>query len=131
MGKGILGLMVRVLYRLYNTLFDYSPYFLPFLVFAFKFAEWYSQTAAVTQTKPIPSPPPPPSIGQRGDFTLPLDKTICPICGDARTNPAALSCSGFVFCYPCIHSYVEEHSRCPITSLPSRLLDIRRIYESA
>ena len=129
-GKGLLGWMIRVLYRVYNFTFDYSPHFLPFLIFAFKFAEWwYSDNGAGGQTKPVPPPPRPPKVSEHG-ISLPSDKTLCPICVDTRVNPAALSCSGFVFCYKCIHEYITEHSRCPVTLLPASLEQIRKVYES-
>ena len=129
-GKGIIGLFVRVIYRLYNGIFDYSPYFLPFLIFAFKFAEWWYSENGTTQSTPIPPPPHPAEPSERG-VSLPLDKKSCPLCVDTRTNPAALSCSGFVFCYPCIHNYVQENSRCPVTLLPATVEQIRKIYESS
>jgi len=33
-----------------------------------------------------------------------------------------------VFCYPCIHAYVEAHGRCPVTLMPAELDDIRKLY---
>lgn len=75
-------------------------------------------------------PPPRPAEPSQRGIALPLDKKLCPICEDNRTNPAALSCSGFVFCYPCIHNYVTENSCCPITMLPANLEQIRKIFES-
>ena len=128
-GKGIFGFLVRLLYRLYNTMFDYSPYLLPFLIFAFKFAEWWYSENAGNQSKPIPAPPQPPRISERG-VSLPLDKRACPLCLDTRTNAAVLSSSGFVFCYPCIHTHVTENANCPVTLLPARIEQIRKIYES-
>lgn len=42
----------------------------------------------------------------------------CPLCGAMPiNNPAALP-SGYVFCYTCAFNFVEEHGKCPITSLP-------------
>jgi len=128
-GKGILGFLIRILYRVYNFTLDYSPHLLPFLIFAFKFAEWWYSESGNGQTKPIPQPPKPPNVSENG-ISLPSDKTLCPICVDKRVNPAALSCSGFVFCYKCIHEHIIEYSRCPVTLLPASVEQIRKIYES-
>lgn len=39
----------------------------------------------------------------------------CPLCGATpMNNPSALP-SGYVFCYTCAFSYLEENKRCPIT----------------
>lgn len=58
---------------------------------------------------------------------LPASPADCPICRRTRTNPATLP-SGYVFCYPCIHAYVETHVRCPVTLIPAELDDIRKLY---
>ena len=55
--------------------------------------------------------------------------TTCALCGNQRTNPAVIP-SGYLFCYPCIYSYVSVHGKCPLTFGETELASIRRIYMS-
>lgn len=73
-----------------------------------------------------PPPPYPPKILPEASQLL-VDPRLCPLCGEVRDNPA-LSTSGYCFCFKCIHRYVEQHHRCPVTGTPCGLLDIRKIY---
>ena len=124
------GLILQLAYRFYNFVFDYAPYIVPLLILAFKVAQWwYSESGNAGPAKQVPPPPQPPDV-TNGEISLPANRRICPICEDVRSNAAVLSSSGFVFCYPCIHSYVSEQARCPVTSLPSSVDQIRKIYES-
>ena len=60
-GRGLIGLVARTVYRMYNFFFDYSPYLLPVLIIAFKLAEWwYSMDNGTSSAKPVPPPPQPP-----------------------------------------------------------------------
>ncbi|EPY50885.1 ubiquitin-protein ligase E3 [Schizosaccharomyces cryophilus OY26] len=44
-------------------------------------------------------------------------KNICKICGHSIKNPAVLS-TGFVFCYPCIQSWLKDNPFiCPVSKL--------------
>ncbi|WBW72856.1 peroxisomal ubiquitin-protein ligase E3 Pex12 [Schizosaccharomyces osmophilus] len=46
-----------------------------------------------------------------------LTKNICRICGHTIKNPAVLT-TGFVFCYPCIQSWLKDNPFiCPVTKL--------------
>jgi hypothetical protein len=65
---------------------------------------------------------------------LPLDPKKCPLCRLKRTNPCQLVVSGYVFCYPCIYSFLERERKCPVTGtsisaegLLSRYL--RKLYD--
>ena len=53
----------------------------------------------------------------------------CPICGKHPQNPAFIRASGYVFCYSCIHSYVENERMCPITKIPIDSDSIQIIYD--
>ena len=57
-----------------------------------------------------------------------VDRALCLLCGRLRTNPAALSVSGVVACYPCLHAHIVTQGRCPVTRLPCVLADIRKLY---
>ena len=46
-----------------------------------------------------------------------MDKTKCPLCRSKRTNPCLLTVSGYVFCYPCIFSYLDKERKCPVTEV--------------
>jgi peroxin-12 len=39
----------------------------------------------------------------------------CPICGTAPINNPTAFPTGYVCCYTCSFSYVEQHTRCPVT----------------
>lgn len=109
---------------------DFSKYLLPLAVFFFKFLEWWyadSNKGAVTTQEPLPPPPEPPKVIV-GGVTLPEDRTLCPICNKPRVNPTMLP-SGFVFCYTCIHPYVQEHGCCPITRMPTQIERLRRVFD--
>lgn len=92
--------------------------------------EWWYANEEKLQNKQgstaIPCPPPTPKI-RASHIMLPTDTKLCPLCNEEKTNPACTT-SGFVFCYPCIVGYVRENMRCPITELPTREEDIRRLF---
>ncbi|KAM9955833.1 hypothetical protein ACTFIW_002038 [Dictyostelium discoideum] len=112
-----------------DSILDYSKYILPLSVFIFKSLEWwYSENRISAPTLPIPTPPTP-SKRAPGGLEIPRDKRSCPLCLKERTNPTICG-SGFVFCYPCIFGYVNEHSKCPITFLPTNTEQLRKIYET-
>eukprot|EP00252_Welwitschia_mirabilis_P020611 TRINITY_DN5085_c0_g1_i1.p1 TRINITY_DN5085_c0_g1~~TRINITY_DN5085_c0_g1_i1.p1 ORF type:complete len:272 (+),score=34.72 TRINITY_DN5085_c0_g1_i1:392-1207(+) len=115
---------------LYTTL-DYAQNGLIAAVFLFKMMEWWYQSAEERITSPAvyppPPPPPQPKVAETG-IPLPRDRTVCPLCSQKRTNPAAISVSGFVFCYPCIYKYVSQYKRCPITLMPANVDNIRKLF---
>jgi len=78
----------------------------------------------------LPIPPAPPLFNAVTDgCSIPSDNLKCPICRQERKNPAALT-PGFVYCYVCITKHVNEHKRCPITHIPVKKDEIRRIFEN-
>lgn len=114
---------------------------LPTSIFALKFLEWWhasdfarqlSRKAAENMDLPPPVLPSAPSTRKQENepiqnnpdppiaassllpiltVPLPADSALCPICSTPVTNPTA-SPSGFVYCYTCIHRWVEgEHER--------------------
>ena len=44
----------------------------------------------------------------KGGLSLPSNRKDCPLCLRERTNPAMAAASGFVFCYPCIFTYIQK-----------------------
>ena len=93
--------------------------------------EWWYTTAeeALGSNAPLPIPPPPPAFSTiHGEYKLPKDTTICPLCLNKRMNPCLISNSGYVFCYPCIFKYVEANGACPITGIAVDISKLRRIF---
>mmetsp|Transcript_6951 Transcript_6951/g.25988 ORF Transcript_6951/g.25988 Transcript_6951/m.25988 type:complete len:373 (+) Transcript_6951:1-1119(+) len=117
--------------RLMYKVSDYSRALLLFLVFLFKFFEWYyasEHLRAPHKNVFIPdAPPKPPRCNNPA--RLPANNNLCPICKQERTNPTLLTKSGFVFCYKCIHRYLQEENACPVTALPATQKHLRRLFE--
>jgi len=129
-GEGFISKILRLFVHSSHIIFDYFKYLLPFSIFFFKFLEWwYAENRVPSQTLPIP-PPPKALPKAKNGLELPDDKNLCPICQHPRTNLALLVSSGYVFCYPCIHNFVEKNKCCPVTRTPSTIEQIRRIYEA-
>ncbi|KAF2069560.1 hypothetical protein CYY_009116 [Polysphondylium violaceum] len=115
--------------KVLDSILDCSKYILPGSIFLFKSLEWwYSENRISAPSLPIPAPPTPAKRAP-GGLAIPQDKTMCPLCLKKRTNPTICG-SGFVFCYPCIFTYVTDHSKCPITFLPATTETLRKIYET-
>eukprot|EP00930_Biecheleria_cincta_P027207 TRINITY_DN19101_c0_g1_i1.p1 TRINITY_DN19101_c0_g1~~TRINITY_DN19101_c0_g1_i1.p1 ORF type:complete len:367 (+),score=55.43 TRINITY_DN19101_c0_g1_i1:367-1467(+) len=123
-------------------------------VYLMQFLQWWYQRAHLLQPyQPKKAPPPPPerapyqealfptavaprssgrvAEGEGGParlVLLPEDSTICALCHRVRRNPA-MSCSGYVFCYPCLLAHVQQHSACPVTGLAMTEVHVRRLRE--
>jgi hypothetical protein len=117
---------------------DHARSALILAVFGFKALEWWYSSAearlAATRALPPPPPPKPPPPHPRGCGLAPSSSSpggLCPLCRHAKAAPAALAVSGYVFCYACVFGHVSEHGCCPVTLMPARLDDVRRLYESA
>jgi uncharacterized membrane protein YgcG len=67
--------------------------------------------------------------GEGGRAKSSASVLLCPLCQQQRRHATAAP-SGYVFCFRCISSYVQEKKRCPITFLPCDLLDLIRLYEN-
>jgi len=119
---------LKIFIRVTYSIADYAKYILPLSIFFFRFFEWwYAENRIQTRSLPIPPPPDPPSRAV-GGIAIPVNKNICPICNNIRTN-TTMTTSGYVFCYPCIKNYVDVHARCPITHIPMSADQLRKIYE--
>lgn len=134
-GPGILRRLRRTLLRTSWALYDHSYVLLILGIAGYKFLEWmYSEEGAAkirsTGTDaPIPPPPLAPNVSPNASILqTTLNSSTCPICQRKRVNPAA-SISGFVFCYPCLYRYVEEHGQCPATQIRCSVESITKIYD--
>lgn len=85
---------------------------------------WYSRDDVVPEFAPMPTPPPPPNP----PITFEGSLDSCPICGMKRRNECALSTTGFVFCYGCLHEHLIRHGTCPVTGFPSSEENIIRLF---
>ncbi|CAE8585243.1 unnamed protein product [Polarella glacialis] len=111
-------------------------------VYMMQFLQWWYQREHLLQPfRQRKVPPPPPARPPYQDCALPLapassadsmaldrgsgarlvllpqDRTICALCHRVRRNPAS-SCSGYVFCYPCLVPHIQRFGNCPISGLP-------------
>ncbi|CAM9254317.1 unnamed protein product [Scytosiphon promiscuus] len=104
-------------------------------VVAFKLVEWWNRVEAQEGSSwrrsqlPPPPPPPQPPLAAPGGCGVPADPGACPACGGARVNPALCAASGFVFCYRCLSSHVQEHRECPVTGLACEEDGVVRLFD--
>lgn len=122
-----------ILIRVLKNIADYAKWSLLLSIFVFKFLEWwYSPQNKANQSVKLPVPPAPLSIPPHTNsgVQLPADKSMCSLCNNQRVNPACIP-SGYVFCYTCVHSYVNTHQQCPVTLMSCNVDMIRRIYDDA
>ena len=102
-------------------------------VLGFKFFEWWytPEVQELAQQSSTETAPPPPPIELVKPSVEPVDtaSVACPLCKERCTNMAACP-SGFVYCYPCVYAYIEEHGRTPKGGLPCTTNDIRKCWVS-
>lgn len=129
---GLLPLLRRLIFSSPRLLLDSLSYLLPLSIFFIKFLEWWyspaSPARSLSTSKAAPNVPPPKILlpHPRG---VPMDDLVygqCPICRDAISNATALP-TGYVCCYRCAHKQVEDHGRCPVTLLPVKVWQLRKI----
>jgi hypothetical protein len=110
---------------------------LMFTVMGLKGLEWwYSDQVQVARdevsmkSKVIPPPPkmrmP---LAMESNKIVVKDASKCPLCTEARVN-ATSTPAGYVFCYKCIHDYVENHGRCPMTGIQCDIANLRKLFEN-
>lgn len=109
---------------------DYAQGGLMLCVVGFKLVEWWYGSAEekVAGSLALPVPPPPPVPPPHADGAAPAEGA-CPLCGASpAAAPAAPACSGYVCCHACLTAHIREHGACPVTLLPARLEDIRKLF---
>lgn len=115
-----------------RLLLDSLRLLLPTAIFFIKFLEWwYSPGSPARSLSASPQGPaiPPPSMLPPHPRGIAFDKKaygICPICSKSINNATALP-SGYVFCYRCAFDQVEKHQICPVTLLPARVWQLRKV----
>jgi len=121
--------------RTKNFVMDYAQSALIAAVIGFKLTEWWygaaEERVVGASALPVPPPPPRPPPHPNG-VAVPTDSSLCPLCRKAIRNPALLTCSGYVFCYVCLHSHVERYGDCPVSChvALNGVDDIRRLYDA-
>lgn len=105
---------------------------LPTAIFFIRFLEWWyspSSPARALAVSPLGPAVPPPRLLPPHPRGLRIDGSRygeCGLCHGAIANATAFP-SGYVFCYKCAYEYVHEHGRCPVTLLPARVWQLRKI----
>lgn len=82
-----------------------------------------NSTPLFNASLPIPEPPNKDGLAYTDDGS----SNICLICKHVRQNECALSNTGYVFCYSCIHKYVKSKQRCPVTGHRTTIDNIVRL----
>ena len=105
---------------------------LPTAIFFVKFLEWWYSPGSPARSfsaSPKGLAIPPPRMLLPHPRGIAFDKSaygICPICKKSIVNASVLP-SGYVFCYRCAYEHVERHKGCPITLLPAKTWQLRKI----
>ncbi|TDH74257.1 hypothetical protein CCR75_006361 [Bremia lactucae] len=136
-GPGWINGVRRLAFRTTWTMLDHSYVLLLLGVAGYKLVEWmYLDEGVAAKLRmtgtnaPIPPPPVPPQISDQASTVITMDPTLCPLCKKTRVNPA-MTPSGFVFCFVCIHRHVERHGKCPVTQEECEGAAIIKLYEDA
>jgi hypothetical protein len=130
--RSLLAMLRRMIISSPRSLLDSLKVVLPTVLFFVKFLEWwYSPSSPARALTMAPQAPPitPPRMLPPHPDGLQVDRHaygICPLCQKPFANPTALA-SGYVFCYRCAHSQVEENGVCPVTLLPAALWQLRKV----
>lgn len=115
-----------------HLLLDSLRLLLPTAIFFIKFLEWwYSPGSPARSLTTSPQGPaiPPPSLLAPHPQGLPFNQGSygnCPLCRKSFNNATALP-SGYVFCYRCAYDQVEKYQKCPVTLLPARVWQLRKV----
>ncbi len=129
---GILALIRHLITRSPQLLLDSLRLLLPTGVFFIKFLEWWyspGSPARSLSTSPLGPAVPAPKMLPPHPRGISFDRQqygMCPICHEAINNATALP-SGYVFCYRCAYDQVEKHGMCPVTLLPTRVWQLRKV----
>ncbi|KAJ2751826.1 ubiquitin-protein ligase peroxin 12 [Coemansia pectinata] len=110
---------------------DFLKVLLPLSIFFYRFLEWWHRSDFHKKAQMTPPPPPPMPLKPHPEgLSVPEDQTLCPICNEPRTNPAAAP-SGYVYCYPCIFNHISDKHTCPVTLAAAHVNGIRKLYSDS
>lgn len=97
-------------------------------MFLLTFSKWWYSQDMSDQSKYSQTIKPPISTGVSNTSEA-SKKGACPICKMTRRNETALLTSGYVFCYSCIHNFVQKYKKCPVTGYLSDLDNLTRVHQ--
>lgn len=129
------GIMTQLYQLLMNTpqlMLDSLRLLLPTAIFFIKFLEWWYSPGSPARSlsiSPLSLAVPPPRMLPPHPSGIPVDGTMfghCPLCQNTINNATALP-SGYVFCYRCAFDHVEQHGKCPVTLLPAKVWQMRKV----
>lgn len=130
--NGLLALIRQTVLSSPQFFFDSLRLLLPTTIFFIKFLEWWyspNSPARSLTTSPLgPAVPPPKMLPPHPKGVL-INSTQygqCPLCHGSINNATALP-SGYVFCYRCAYDHVETHEMCPVTMLPAKVWQLRKV----
>ncbi|TDL29760.1 hypothetical protein BD410DRAFT_780247 [Rickenella mellea] len=130
--KNLTTVIGRLIYKSPRFLLDSLKVLLPTAIFFVKFLEWWyspSSPARSLSASPLGPAVQAPPILKPHPQGVEVDKARygeCPLCRKMISNATALP-SGYVFCYRCAYDYVEKHAKCPVTFLPARIWQLRKV----
>ncbi|XP_050443137.1 peroxisome assembly protein 12 [Adelges cooleyi] len=93
--------------------------------FLMQFLNWWHSENLQSKLMAYPIPEQPKATNKHISIK---NTNKCPLCINERKMPTALTVSGFVFCYKCLHKSLMIEPRCPVTKLPATMQDMVRIY---
>eukprot|EP00002_Diphylleia_rotans_P036850 TRINITY_DN8170_c0_g2_i5.p1 TRINITY_DN8170_c0_g2~~TRINITY_DN8170_c0_g2_i5.p1 ORF type:complete len:184 (+),score=30.30 TRINITY_DN8170_c0_g2_i5:297-848(+) len=130
-GNSIFATLLRNFVNTWYFLSNQTANIIPVIFILFRFFAWWYSVENQLPTKSLPIPPPPEKVQRAAGGIEPnLAGNMCPLCRSHRTNPTMCP-SGYVFCYPCIHDYVSQYNRCPVTHLATSVDVLRKLYEAS
>lgn len=130
--KSVLSQIRRIIMSCPQFLFDSLRLLLPTAIFFIRFLDWWyspGSPARSLTTSPLGPAVPPPKMLRPHPKGLLIDTSNygqCPLCHGQINNATALP-SGYAFCYRCAYDHVEKHGRCPVTLLPAKVWQLRKV----
>ena len=116
--------------------FEALKFLLPTSIFFFRFLEWwYSSEGGASRLRKKGSAgssgqalraPAPPKMMTGGNGIGRVNSGICVVHQGVMVNPTALP-SGYLGCYKCLFTFVEEHKMCPVSGVKVELSELRKI----
>lgn len=115
-----------------------------YFFYTLQFAEWWLAHADQLMAQEIPEPPAqsiavPTAADENKSSssaaTAAISKRMaapgkCPLCKTDFTNPTVVTMTGVVYCYRCIHAYIERQCKCYVTGMPVESTSVlRRIFD--
>ncbi|KAJ7283486.1 Pex12 amino terminal region-domain-containing protein [Mycena rebaudengoi] len=119
----VLAWIRRMLLTSPQVLLDSLRLLLPTAIFFIKFLEWWyspGSPARSFSTSPLGPAVLPPRM-------LPPHPQGIPFNTQNYGKMPRLSHRGYVFCYRCAYDHVEKHGKCPVTLLPARIWQLRKV----